>query len=153
MTSDYRLAAPFAVRMLGVLVAAVGVLVVVVALLGGALGWPREVLSVTVVLAVVAVGGGGALLVRRTKVVRIDDEGYRVRFVRGVGVAQGRWRDVEDVVATTVEGARCVVLRRRDGRTTTIPVGIVQHGETVFIQDLQQHLNRGHGYRPLPKQG
>ncbi len=153
MTSDYRLAAPFAVRMLGVLVAAVGLLVVVVALLCGALGWPRAVLSVTVVLAVAAVIVGGAILVRRTTVVRLDDEGYRVRFVRGVGVAQGRWRDVEDVVATTVEGARCVVLRRRDGRTTTIPVGIVERGETVFIKDLQQHLNRGHGYRPLPKQG
>lgn len=153
MTSDYRLAAPFAVRMLGVLVAVVGLLVVMVAVLGGAFGWPRQVLSVTIVLAVVALLVGGGLLVRRTTIVRLDDEGYRVRFVRGVGVAQGRWTDIEDVVATTVHGARCVVMRRRDGRTTTIPVSIVAHGETVFVQDLQQHLNRGHGYRPLPNRG
>ena len=54
--------------------------------------------------------------------VRLDDEGYQVRFVRGAGVKQARWKDVEDVVATTVADERCVVLRLRDGRTTTIPV-------------------------------
>jgi len=150
MTSDYRLAAPVAVRMLGATVAAAGLLVVLVAVLVGAFSWPRAVLSTAVVLAVVLVVGGGLVLVRRTTIVRLDDEGYRVRFVRGVGVAQGRWRDVEDVVATTVGGARCVVLRRRDGSTTTIPVGVVERGETAFVRDLQQHLNRGHGYRPVP---
>ena len=150
MTSDYRLAAPVAVRMMGVTVAAAGLLVLVVAVLVGAFSWPRAVLSTAVVLAVLLVVGGGLLLLRRATVVRLDDEGYRVRFVRGVGVAQGRWKDVEDVVASTVGGARCVVLRRRDGSTTTIPVDLVERGETVFVQDLQQHLNRGHGYRSVP---
>lgn len=150
MTSDYRLAAPVAVRMMGALAVAAGLLVVLAAVLVGLFSWPRAVLSVVVVLAVVLVVGGGFILRRRTTVVRLDDEGYRVRFVRGAGVAQGRWKDVEDVLATSVGGARCVVLRRRDGSTTTIPVGIVERGETAFVQDLQQHLNRGHGYRPVP---
>ena len=150
MTSDYRLAAPVAVRMMGALAVAAGLLVVLAAVLVVLFSWPRGVLSVVVVLAVVLVVGGGFLLRRRTTVVRLDDEGYRVRFVRGAGVAQGRWKDVEDVLATSVGGARCVVLRRRDGSTTTIPVGIVERGETAFVQDLQQHLNRGHGYRPVP---
>ena len=150
MTSDYRLAAPVAVRMMGALAVAAGLLVVLAAVLVALFSWPRAVLSVVVVLAVVLVVGGGFLLRRRTTVVRLDDEGYRVRFVRGAGVAQGRWKDVEDVLATSVGGARCVVLRRRDGSTTTIPVGIVERGETAFVQDLQQHLNRGHGYRPVP---
>jgi hypothetical protein len=149
MTSDYRLAAHVAVRMMGATVAAAGLLVVLVAVLVGAFSWPRAVLSTALVLAVLLVVGGGLLLLRRTTVVRLDDEGYRVRFVRGVGVAQGRWKDVEDVVASTVGGARCVVLRRRDGTTTTIPVNLVERGETTFVQDLQQHLNRGHGYRSV----
>jgi hypothetical protein len=149
MTTDYRLAAPVAVRMMGATVAAAGLLVVLVAVLVGAFSWPRAVLSTAVVLAVLLVVGGGLVLVRRTTIVRLDDEGYRVRFVRGAGVAQGRWKDVEDVVATTVAGARVVVLRRRDGRTTTIPVGILAGSADDFVRDLQQHLNRGHGYRPI----
>jgi hypothetical protein len=65
-------------------------------------------------------------------------------------VRQGRWKDVEDMLATTVAGDRVVVLRRRDGRTTTIPVGILAGSPDDFVRDLQQHLDRGHGYRPIP---
>jgi hypothetical protein len=89
------------------------------------------------------------VLTRRATVVRLDETGYTVRLVRGAGVRTGRWKDVEDVVARTIEGARCVVLRRRDGRTTTIPVGILAAPADEFVRDLQQHLNRGHGYRPV----
>ena len=62
--------------------------------------------------------------------------------------ARRRWKDVEDVTAPTVEGQRCVVLRLRDGRTTTIPVDVLAGAADAFVQDLQQHLDRGHGYRP-----
>jgi hypothetical protein len=82
-------------------------------------------------------------------VVRLDEVGYRVRHVRGAGVRDARWKDVEDVTATNVEGQRCVSLRLRDGRTTTIPVDLLKADVGAFVQDLQRHLNQGHGYRPL----
>lgn len=147
--SDYRLSAPFAVRMLGVALAVAGLVVLVAAAFVVLLSWPVAVLSVVVVV-VLGLLVAGLLVTRRATVVRLDETGYTVRLVRGAGVKSGRWKDVEDVVATTVEGARCVVLRRRDGRTTTIPVGILAAPADDFVRDLQQHLNRGHGYRPVP---
>lgn len=148
--SDYRLAAPFAVRMLGVALALAGVLVLVTVTLVALLSWPVAVLSVVLLVTVAAVLAAAFVLSRRATVVRLDDTGYTVRLVRGAGVKAGRWKDVEDVVATTVAGAPCVVLRLRDGRTTTIPVGILAVPADDFVRDLQQHLNRGHGYRPVP---
>lgn len=147
--SDYRLSAPVAVRMLGVLLALAGLLVAITALLVAVFSWPATVLSAVIVVVVPALVALGFRVTRRGSVVRLDDTGYTVRLVRGAGVKQGRWKDVEDVVATHVEGERCVVLRRRDGRTTTIPVGILAARADDFVRDLQQHLNRGHGYRPV----
>jgi hypothetical protein len=152
VTSSYRFAAPFIVRMTGVGLVAVGVLVLVLAGLVAALSLPEAVLSagllVAVVLCLVVLAGLAAL--RRRVVVRLDETGYRVRYVRGAGVRQAPWKDVEDVTAPTVEGQRCVVLRLRDGRTTTMPVDVLAGSADAFVRDLQQHLNRGHGYRRLP---
>jgi hypothetical protein len=152
VTSSYRFAPPFIVRMTGVALVAVGVLVLVLAGLVAALSLPEAVLSagllVAVVLCLVVLAGLAAL--RRRDVVRFDETGYRVRYVRGAGVRQAPWKDVEDVTAPTVEGQRCVVLRLRDGRTTTMPVDVLAGSADAFVRDLQQHLNRGHGYRRLP---
>jgi len=152
VTSSYRFAAPFIVRMTGVGLVAVGVLVLVLAGLVAALSLPEAVLSagllVAVVLCLVVLAGLAALRCR--DVVRLDETGYRVRFVRGAGVRQAPWKDVEDVTAPTVEGQRCVLLRLRDGRTTTVPVDVLAGSSDAFVKDLQQHLNRGHGYRRLP---
>ncbi len=62
---------------------------------------------------------------------------------------QARWRDVEDVVAATVSGHDVVVLRLRDGRTTSIPVRVLDTRADDFVKDLSAHLDRGHGYRRL----
>ena len=79
-----------------------------------------------------------------------DETGYQVRYVRGAGVRQARWVEVEDAAAATVAGERCVVLRLRDGRTTTVPVGVLAGRPDAFVDDLREHLNGGHGYRPVP---
>ncbi len=36
-----------------------------------------------------------------------------------------------------------VVLRLRDGRTTTIPVEMLAVDRESFVRDVQQHLQRG----------
>jgi len=149
VASDYRFSQPLIARLLGFFLAGLGVLVFLLTAAVGLFALPVVVLTVGVVLAVVAVFVGGALLTRNGTVVRLDDEGYQVRFVRGAGVKQARWKDVEDVVATTVADERCVVLRLRDGRTTTIPVRALAGSPDAFVKDLQVHLNKGHGYRRL----
>ena len=134
---------------MGLFLAALGVTVFVLTVLVGVFALPVAVLTVGVVVALVLVFAAGLVLTRRPYVVRLDAAGYRVRFVRGAGVRQARWQDVEDVVATTVIGEQCVVLRLKDGRTTTVPVRALAGQSAGFVKDLQQHLNTGHGYRRI----
>ena len=149
MSSVYRLSRVLAARILGVLVAVVGGLVILLTLAVALLHLSSTVLVVGIVVAVLLLLLGGLTLTRGAAVVRLDDEGYRVRLIRGAGVTQARWLDVEDVVATVVAGERCIVIRLRDGRTTTVPVRMLAGTTDDFLQDLQGHLNRGHGYRRI----
>jgi hypothetical protein len=149
VASDYRFSTPLLIRSMGALLALLGVLVLVVGLLVGVLDLPRALLTVAVVLAVLVVVGTGFLLTRVTSLVHFDDAGYRVRWLRGAGVKQARWREVEDVVTASVAGHDCVVLRLRDGRTTTIPVRVLDAAPAAFIEDLSARLDTGYGYRRL----
>lgn len=149
MSTDYRLAPPFLIRLMGFGFAVAGALVLLVLVLGGLLHWPAAVLTAVLVGALAVLLVLAVALPRLAPVVRMSETGYEVRWVRGAGVRRGRWADVEDAVATTVAEARCVVLRRRDGDTTTIPVDILSGCADDFVRDVQQHLNRGHGYRPV----
>ena len=155
MSSNYRFAGPFIVRLVGLALAGVGLLVLlltvlVVAVVRRHVGGAGVVVGLAVALLL---GLCAVAAVRRAVVVRLDDSGYQVRLVRGAGVHRAGWKEVDDVAATTVAGDRCVVLRLRDGRTTTIPVDVLAGSSEDFVRDLQQHLNRGHGYRPLTGPG
>lgn len=134
--------------MLGVLLVVLGVVVVLLTLAVELLDLSTWLLSAGILLGALAVLAA-AVLSRRTTVVRLDDTGYRVRMVRGAGATEARWTDVEDVVTATVTGERCVVLRLRDGRTTTIPVRMLAGDPDDFVRDLQTHLDEGHGYRRI----
>lgn len=149
MASDYPLSRPLAGRLLGVLIAALGGVVVLLTVAVALLGLPTWVLSGGALLVGVLVVLAAVLLTRSLTVVRLDDVGYQVRFIRGAGTTAARWSDVEDVVASTRAGERCVVLRLRDGRTTTVPVRMLAGSSDDFVRDLQEHLNTGRGYRRL----
>jgi hypothetical protein len=102
-------------------------------------------------LLVVGLVGVGVLawwLRSRAWVVRSSADGYAVRLVRGAGVTQARWTDVEDAVTTTRHDVPCVVLRLRDGRTTTIPVGVLAVDKDQFVRELQDRLQVARGLRP-----
>jgi hypothetical protein len=148
MSSGYRLAPTVAARLVGLLLVALAVLVLVATLLVAVLGGPPALL---LVIAVLAVGAVVALVVllRQVRVVLLDEDGYRVRMVRGAGVRAARWGDVAEVVAASPKGVDCVVLRLTDGRTTSIPVDAVAAPREEFVADLRSHLRRGEGLRPL----
>ena len=150
MTSSYRFSGPFVVRLMGVALVAVGVLVLLlvalVALLSlpagghrhgragrrrGARGRPRWP----------AAGRSWCASTRRA-----TGSGT----CAGPASGEAEWKQVEDVAAATVAGERCVVLRLRDGRTTTVPVGVLAARTEDFVDDLRAHLDRGHGYRRVP---
>ena len=134
---------------MGFFLAGLGAVTFLLTVSVGIFGLPILVLSVGIVLVVAAIFVAGWLLTRKTVVVRLGEDGYQVRLVRGAGVKQARWKDVEDVVATTVAGERCVVRPSRSRSTTTLPVRALAAEPAAFIQDLQEHLNTGHGYRRI----
>lgn len=148
MSSGYRLAPALAARLVGVVLVVVAVVVLVTTLLVAVLSGP-----LWVVLAVAAVGLvatlATALAVRRVPVLVTGEDGYRVRWVRGTGVRAARWRDVSDAVAASPGGIDCVVLRLREGGTTSIPVDAVAADRDELVRSIREHLKRGEGLRPL----
>ncbi|CAB4955080.1 unannotated protein [freshwater metagenome] len=151
MTTDtatvHRLAPAVAARLLGVVLCAVAVLILVSTLLIAVLDLHTVFLLVPVVVTIASLVACWWLWREKGWVVKFTDEGYRVQWVRGVGAASARWKDVEDAVTTTLLEAPVVVLRLRDGRTTTIPVEMVAMDREAFARDLREHLQRGQGLR------
>lgn len=144
----YRLAPAVAARLVGL-----ALLGLVVALVAGTALVALAGLSPAVLVVLVAGGVAGCAafgwwLHRRAWVLRCSAAGYRVRMVRGAGEHAARWAEVEDAVTTTRHGVACVVLRLRDGRTTTIPVGVLDVDREQFVRDLRVRLQHGHGLRP-----
>ena len=141
--SDYRVAPALAARLLGLALALVGVLVFVAALVVALLELPVATIIAVAVLGVAAVGLAGWWAVRRAYVVHLDEQGYRVRYVRGAGTTAARWSDVQDAGARTVADTSCLVLRLRDGRTTTIPFEVVAVDPPTLVRDVTDRLSRG----------
>lgn len=147
--SSYPLSPHLRARMMGAALGVIGVLLLILTLLIAVLHLSLDLLVLAVAIALVAIFTLGHFLVRRWAVVRLDDTGYRLRFVRGAGVSTARWVDVHDLRTADVGNARCVVLNLRDGRSTTIPVDVVAGGAAALTEDLRARLNKGHGIRPL----
>ncbi len=145
----YRLAPAVVARFLGLALVGLALLLFVGTAVVAIAGLPLDVLVAVVLLGVLGCVAFGWWLRSRAWVLRCTDDGYRVRLVRGAGVTQGRWSAVEDAVTTYRHDVACVELRLRDGRTTTIPVGVLAVDREEFVAQLQARLQRGHGLKPL----
>ncbi len=146
--SEYRLSRPFLARFVGAYLVGLAVVMFAATALVAVTGAPPDLLALLLVLALVGLFGLSAWL-RRTAVVQLDAGGYKVRLIRGAGVKQASWSDVEDVVAATPHGIASVVVRLRDGRTTTVPVAALEVDREEFARELAARLDRGQGLRPL----
>jgi hypothetical protein len=131
---------------MGVALVLLGVLLVLATIAVTLSGLTLDIMSAVVVLAVVFIFGFGAWL-GRIKVLTLEDVGYRVRAVRGVGTPSARWADVHDVQTTAVAGSRCLVLRLRDGASSTIPVDVLTGDSEELVREIQRRLDRAHGKR------
>ncbi len=149
VVSDYRFAPALAARLMGLTLVALAVLVLIGTVTAVLLDLPSIVLLVLVVLVLVVISLTARRLRSREFAVRFTDDGYLVRHIRGAGVETARWKDVEDAVTTTTHGSRCVVLRLRNGTTTTIPVDALAVDGEEFVRDVQARLRGGEGLRPL----
>jgi len=145
MSSDYRLSPALGARLLGSALVGLAVLVFVLTLVVALMELSVVFVGVVAALGLAAVLVGGHLLTRRAYVVRLGEDGYRVRMVRGAGVREARWTEVEDAVAASPRGVDCLILRLRDGRTTTIPVQVLAADRDEFARDVRAHLERSSG--------
>ncbi|MFT4082528.1 MAG: hypothetical protein QM638_08075 [Nocardioides sp.] len=136
----YRLARALRIRFLGLAVVALALVVmlttVVVSAVGAGHGWILAVL----VLGLVAVAAGHWWLRVKAYVVRCTAQGYSVRLVRGAGTREARWVDIAEAVTSWSHGTPCLVLRLRDGRSTTIPVSILAIDREEFVREMQRHF-------------
>ena len=143
-TVDYRLAPLVAARLVGLYLVLLAVVVFAVTALVLAAGWSGDLIVVAAVIGLIGLGTAGWWLRNRAFILRAAADGYTVGMVRGAGVKAARWTQVEDAVTTTVHDQPCVVLRLKDGGTTTIPVSVLAIDKEQFVRELQQHLQRGH---------
>ncbi|MBA3783577.1 MAG: hypothetical protein H0X12_17220 [Nocardioides sp.] len=147
--SDYRFAPALTARLMGLTLVALALLVLLGTIAAVLLDLPSVVLLVLVLLVLVVISLTARRLRGREFAVRFTDDGYQVRHIRGAGVEAARWKDVEDAVTTTTHGSPCVVLRLRNGTTTTIPVETLDVDREQFVRDVQARLRGGEGLTPL----
>jgi hypothetical protein len=145
----YRLASGVVARFVGLALVGSALLLFLGTAVVALAGLPGDLLVLLVGVDLVACLTLAWWLRTRAWVLRCTEEGYRVRLVRGAGVTEARWSAVEDAVVTVRHDVACVELRLRDGRTTTIPVGVLAVDREQFVRELQGRLQRGHGLRRL----
>ena len=145
----YRLAPAVVARFLGLALVGLALLLFVGTAVVALAGLRADLLFLVALLGVAGCVAFGWWLRSRAWVLRCTDDGYRVRLVRGAGVTECRCNLVEDAVTTYRHEVACVQLRLRDGRTTTIPVGVLAVDREEFVAELQARLQRGHGLRAL----
>jgi hypothetical protein len=142
-TTYYRLAAHVRVRFIGLYLVALAVLVFALTAILLLARFAPYALLVALALGVVGLGVFGWWLHARAFVMKATPDGYEVRLVRSAGTKIGRWAAVEDAVTTSPHGIDCVVLRLKDGGTTTIPVELLEVDKDQFVRELQGYLQRG----------
>ena len=103
-------------------------------------GLPQVILAGLLALVVIALVALVVVLAPKHWIVKLDETGYSVRFIRTAGTKASRWGEVNELEATTVAGARCVVLHLKDGTTTTIPVDLIAGGGQPFAEAIARHL-------------
>ena len=146
LVSDYRLAPTYGARLVGGLLVALAVLLFLATALV-AVGLPADLVLVLAVLGVAGVLTAGYVVTRRVPVVHLGPEGYRVRLIRGVGVTAAGWTEVGEAVTTSPGGQPVLVLKLVDGRTTTIPVNLIEGDREEFVRELRRRLSAAHGRR------
>lgn len=147
VASDYRLSPALTARLLGVTLVVMGSLVALVTMGVLVLNLHSAFLLAPVVFVIIAVTG--LMVWSSSWVLRLGEEGYRVRRLRSAGTNAARWKDVEDMISTEVAGTPCLVLRLRDGRSTSLPLAALHVNGDELARTIAEHLNRAHGLRKL----
>ncbi|NGN91849.1 hypothetical protein G5C66_03740 [Nocardioides sp. KC13] len=136
----YRLAPTVQARLLGAAVVGLALLVFAGTAVVIAARIDFAWIFIPLVVGVIAVIGFGWWLRNKAYVLRASAQGYKIALVRGAGVREARWADIQEAVTTMPAGSPCLELRLKKGGATTIPVSILAIDREQFVRDLQAHL-------------
>ena len=139
-THDYSFDPVIATRLVNRLALVLGVVLLVVVAATVVLDLGAGLVSAVALLVGVTTLVSSHLVRRRPWVVRLDDRGYQVRFIRSAGVAAAPWRDVADVSTQRIEDEPCLVLGLRDGRRTVVPAALLSPGPQTMLKDIEDRL-------------
>jgi hypothetical protein len=139
---EYQMAPLVVARFVGAYLILFAVVILAGTVVVAAAGLEPDLLVVLLAAGLLGLIGLAWWLRTRLSVVRLSATGYRVALVRGAGVKEARWSEVEDAVATQPDAGPCVVLRLRDGRSTTIPMQLLAADKDDFARDVRAHLGR-----------
>lgn len=134
---------------MGVFLGLVGLIIFVTAAVVALFHLNPDIISVVVILALISVVAIGFLMARVPVMLDLDDVGYRTRWLRAPGAKNARWTDVEDAVTGFVAEQPVIVIRLKDGRSTTIPVNLLAADPDDVVRAIQESAQRGNGYRRL----
>ncbi len=139
--SEYGVSPALTARLLGVALGVVGLVVLVATAIVIATSAAALIVALTAMAGVLLMSIAAWWLTRRAVVIRLDDQGYRIRYVRGAGEVSSRWADVVDAALTPVAQTSCLVIRLRNGRTTTLPLEVIRHPRKLWA-DCEERLAR-----------
>ncbi|WP_141014846.1 hypothetical protein [Nocardioides sambongensis] len=138
--TDYRLAPPVMARFMGAYLIVFAIIVLIATVVIASVDVNADALVVLLIVGLVGLFGLGWWMRSRLVVVRLTAAGYRVNLIRGAGVREARWSEVEDAVAASPRDIDCVVLRLRTGGTTTIPVEVLAADKDDFARTVKRYL-------------
>ena len=141
-TSEYRLAPPVMARFVGAYLMVLAIVLLATTAAASTLDWNLDVLVVVLGLGLLGLIALAWWMRSKLVVLQLTVTGYRTRMIRAAGVTEARWSEVEDEIATTPRGIECIVLRLRDGRTTTIPVQLIAADKDDLARDIRGCLER-----------
>ncbi len=136
----YRMTPPLVARLAAGPLVLLGVLVVVTGVVVAVLGWPRLTVVLVAAVGLAGVLGFAAWLRWGADLVRLDDAGYRIRFLRDLGPRTGAWAEVREAVAASPGGVPCLLLHRHDGQDTVVPVSLIDVDRDRFAEDVVARL-------------
>jgi hypothetical protein len=139
---DYRMAPLVVARFVGAYLIVFAALILASTIAVAVAGLGPDLLVVLLAVGLLGLAGLAWWLRTRVSGVRLTASGYQVRLVRGAGAKEAKWTEVEDAVATQPQDVPCVVLRLKDGRSTTIPVQLLAADKDDFARDVRDHLQR-----------
>lgn len=145
----YRLAPHVVARFLGGAFVALAIVVVVVTVVVFATGTGYGWIFLPLLLGLIGLGALAWWLRTKAYVVRCTSQGYSIRLVRGAGVREARWADVQEAVTASPYGIPVLTLRLKNGTTSTIPVTVLAIDREQLVREMQRHLSSG--IRPLAR--